>query len=51
MTDYKALYYQLAAGVADAIDLLIKAQQEAEEAYINAPDGEVPEKAMVDAND
>ncbi len=30
MTDYKSLYFQLAAKVADAIDLLISAQQQVE---------------------
>lgn len=34
MPDYKAMYFELAAQVANAIELLIKAQQTGEEAYI-----------------
>jgi len=34
MPDYKSMYFALAAQVADAVDLLIKAQQEGEEAAI-----------------
>ena len=38
MANYKKMYFNLAAKVSDAIDLLIKAQQEGEETYINADD-------------
>ena len=38
MPDYEAMYFELAAKVADAIELLTKAQQEGEEAYIRAVD-------------
>lgn len=34
MPDYKAMYYALAAQVADAIDLLINAQRDGEESAI-----------------
>lgn len=40
MPDYKKMYFQLAAKVADAIELLIAAQKQGEESYIlddNAP--------------
>ena len=36
MTDYKAMYFALAAKVADATELLTLAQQAAEEQYIGA---------------
>ncbi|MDR0906776.1 MAG: hypothetical protein LBN00_11520 [Oscillospiraceae bacterium] len=35
MPDYKKMYFELAAKVADAIDLLVTAQQNAEEQYIS----------------
>ncbi len=45
MTDYKKMYFQLAAKVADAMDLLLKAQQEGEIEYM---DGEpFPESKAV----
>lgn len=34
MPDYKAMYYSLAAQVADAIELLIRAQQNGEESVL-----------------
>ena len=34
MPDYKDMYFQLAASVADAVDILVKALQQGEEAYI-----------------
>lgn len=34
MPDYKSMYYALAAQVADAIEVLIKAQQDGEECAI-----------------
>ena len=40
MPDYKSMYFKLAARVADAIELLTIAQQEAEEAYIEAEEDE-----------
>ncbi|ACL18720.1 hypothetical protein DesLBE_2700 [Desulfitobacterium sp. LBE] len=45
MTDYKKMYFQLAAKVADAMDLLLKAQQEGETEFM---DGEpFPESKAV----
>lgn len=38
MTDYKAMYFRLAARVADAIDLLVHAQQDGEEGNVNGND-------------
>jgi hypothetical protein len=35
MPNYEKMYFELAACVADAIELLIKAQQKGEEGYIN----------------
>ncbi|MCD7946720.1 MAG: hypothetical protein LUG13_00265 [Oscillospiraceae bacterium] len=34
MPDYKSMYYALAAQVANAIDLLVKAEQDGEESAI-----------------
>lgn len=34
MPDYKKMYFQLAASVADAVELLIKAQQQGEDGYV-----------------
>lgn len=36
MPDYKSMYFALAAQVADAIELLIKAQQQGEQSAIEA---------------
>jgi len=33
MPDYKQMYFQLAAKVADAIDILVEAQQQGEKNY------------------
>lgn len=38
MADYKTMYFQLAAKVADVIDLLIAAQQQCEDTYIESGD-------------
>ena len=38
MPDYKKRYFALAARVADAIELLTKAQQEGEDSYIEVDD-------------
>ncbi len=35
MPDYKSMYYMLAAQVADAIDLLIKAQKDGENSVMD----------------
>lgn len=35
MPDYKTMYFQLAAKVADALDILLKAQQEGEAEFMN----------------
>ncbi|SPF41141.1 conserved hypothetical protein [Candidatus Desulfosporosinus infrequens] len=35
MPDYKMMYFQLAAKVADAMDILLKAQQEGEEEFMD----------------
>lgn len=37
MPDYKSMYFQLAANVADAVDLLVKAQQDGENTYTKEP--------------
>lgn len=37
MPDYKAMYFQMAAKVADAVELLIQAQQNGENAYTEEP--------------
>lgn len=34
MPDYKSMYFQLAASVADVVELLIKAQQRGEDSYV-----------------
>ena len=34
MPDYKQMYFELMSKVADAIDILIKVQQECEDMYI-----------------
>jgi len=36
MADYKSMYYSLSGAVANAIEILIAAQQAGEEAYISA---------------
>lgn len=38
MRDYKEMYFQLVGKVEDAIDLLIEAKVQCEEAYINDDD-------------
>lgn len=38
MPDYKAMYYQLAAKVADAVELLVSAQQQGERQFIEKND-------------
>lgn len=35
MPDYKEMYFKLAAKIADAVNILIDAQQQGEEAYID----------------
>lgn len=35
MPDYKTMYFQLAAKVADAMDILLKAQQEGEAEFMD----------------
>ncbi len=35
MTDYKKMYFQLAAKVADAMDILLEAQQEGEKEFMD----------------
>ncbi|EHQ89857.1 hypothetical protein [Desulfosporosinus youngiae] len=37
--EYKAMYFQLAAKVADALDILLKAQQEGEVQFMNGEPG------------
>ena len=44
MTDYKKMYFQLAAKVADVMDILLKAQREGEKEYMEGepfPEGKV----------
>ena len=38
MPDYKEMYFRLFRATEDAIELLIKAQQECEEMYLSAAD-------------
>lgn len=38
MEDYKTMYYQLAAKAADAVELLISAQQQGERQFIETHD-------------
>lgn len=38
MVDYKEMYFNLAASVADAIELLTRAQQAGEDAYADSID-------------
>jgi len=50
MEDYKLLYFKLATRVADVIDLLVGAQQEAEEDLLamgDVSDTEEPKKSMI----
>jgi len=41
--DYRKMYYRLSAAVEDAIQALIAVQQECEEMYIDADEGEKEE--------
>lgn len=41
MADYKQMYYKLFRASEEAIRILITAQQECEELYINQPDPEL----------
>ncbi|MDR0905600.1 MAG: hypothetical protein LBN00_05435 [Oscillospiraceae bacterium] len=41
MPDYKKMYFELAAKVADAVDLLVAAQQRGEETYIESEDAPI----------
>ena len=41
MTDYKSMYFQLAAKVADAVELLTAAQLQGEDAYIEGADATI----------
>ena len=38
MADFKKMYYDLAGAVADAVEILIRAQQRGEEDYIASDD-------------
>ncbi len=42
MTDYKTMYYDLSAKVADAVDLLTEAMQDGELKYMLAQDAPQP---------
>ena len=42
MPDYEKMYFQLAASVADAVEILVKALRQGEEAYIAAGDDDSP---------
>ena len=47
MTDYKDMYFKLAAKVANAVDLLVEAQQEGEDAFLEGKDSsEADEKLL-----
>lgn len=48
MPDYKSMYFQLAARTADAVELLVKAQQQCEDSYIE--NEEPPVIELVDEN-
>lgn len=48
MPDYKSMYFQLAARTADATEILMKAQQQGEDSYIENEDTPVIE--LVDEN-
>ena len=51
MPDYKTMYFQLAAKVADAVELLIEAQQQGEEQYLSATNvSELPAFLQQDPN-
>ena len=41
MADYKKMYLTLLNGIEEAIDILVKAEQECEEIYINSPEAEI----------
>lgn len=45
MPDYKTMYFQLAAKVADVIDILIAAQQQGEDTYIESGNKQVSEES------
>ena len=45
MPDYKAMYYKLFSTYTDIIEMLKKAQQEAEEIYINSEEDEEESEA------
>ena len=52
MPDYKTMYFQLAAKVADAVELLIEAQQKGEEQYLSSTNvSELPAFLAEDQND
>ena len=38
MVDYKRMYYELAVKTADAVDILIEAQQKCEEIFLESSD-------------
>lgn len=45
MPDYEKMYFELAAKVADAIDILVEAQQQGENDYV---EGETPMISLSD---
>lgn len=51
MPDYKTMYFKLMAATEDAISLLISAQRECEELYINAPEQESDPMEMQSAEE
>lgn len=50
MPDYKEMYFHLAASIADAVDILLKAQQDGESDYLQGKEkiSEVREKKGID---
>lgn len=50
MTDYKSMYFKLAGKVADAIEILVEAQREGEQSYIDQEDTP-PSLKLLDKSD
>jgi hypothetical protein len=42
MPDYKRMYFSLAARVSDAINILVEAQQQGEDEYVDNPPQVIP---------
>jgi hypothetical protein len=46
MPDYKKMYFMLAAKVSDAVNILVAAQQQGEDEYVENPPEVVPLKRI-----